>query len=357
MKVITLVTSTNTRPEQSVLKKMEQADQHPRATLFADTLNSDILDLRFLEFVTPKYRQNIYKLFPPAVTQVIEAYLHRNNYDAIVSWAEQLGLPLAFLLKITRQRVPHVAIWSWISKPRKALLLKLTYTHFNKIILMSSMQYNFAVDRLRIPDSKVKLLKWPIDQKFWRPIQVSTDMICSAGREMRDYATLLQAMDGLDIKCHIAVGAVPGKKDAWQRDLNNSTPSHENITIGRKTYNELRDLYSRSKFIVVPLYPTDTDNGTTTILEAMAMGKAVICSRVDGQRDVIQEGKTGLFVPPQDARSLREAIQYLWNNPKVAEDMGIAGRKHIEQFHTLDSWVNDVKNIVDVAISNHVKLK
>ncbi len=357
MKVITLVTSTNTRPERDILKKMEREDQHPRATLFADTLNSDLLDLRFLEFVTPKYRQNIYKLLPPALTQVIEAYLHRNNYDAIVSWAEQLGLPLAFLLKITRQRVPHIAIWSWISKPKKALLLKLTYTKFSKIILMSSMQYNFAVDRLGIPESKVKLLKWPIDQIFWRPILATTDMICSAGREMRDYATLLQAMEGLGIKCHIAVGAVPGKKDAWQQDLKNLPTSQESITVGRKTYNELRNLYAQCKFIVVPLYPTDTDNGTTTILEAMAMGKAVISSRVDGQRDVIQEGKTGLFVPPQDPRSLREAIQYLWNNPKVAEDMGNAGRKHIEQFHTLDNWVNEVKIIVEEAISNHVKLK
>jgi glycosyltransferase involved in cell wall biosynthesis len=222
---------------------------------------------------------------------------------------------------------------------------------------MSSTQYNFAVERLRIPESKVKLLKWPVDQKFWRPIQVSMDMICSAGREMRDYATLVEAMKGLDIKCHIAVGVVPGKKDAWQRDLKNSSQYDQNLTIGRKSYSDLRDLYARSRFVVMPLYHTDTDNGTTTILEAMAMGKAIICSRVDGQRDVIQEGKTGIFIPPQDPRALRDAIQYLWNNPKVAEDMGNAGRKHIEQFHTLDNWVNDVKIIVEEAILNHSKQK
>jgi glycosyltransferase involved in cell wall biosynthesis len=354
MKILTLVSATNTRPELDKLKIMEETDQYPRATFFGDSLNSDFLDLWFLDRV-PYFRLLIYKRLPVAVAQVLEAYLQRNNYNAIISWSEQLGLSLALLLKVTGKRLPHVAIWSWISKPKKAFLLRLTYSHFDKIILMSSKQYDFVINQLKIPSSKVVLLKWPIDQKFWRPFNINSDMISTVGREMRDFGTLIEALNGLDIKCHIAASAVAGKKDAWQQDLKNIKFDESKITIGKKTFNELRDLYARSRFVVVPLYPTDTDNGTTTILEAMAMGKAVICSRVDGQRDVIQEGKTGLLVPPQDPRSLREAIQYLWNNPKVAEDMGSAGRKHIEQFHTLDNWVNDVKIIVEEAISNHVK--
>jgi glycosyltransferase involved in cell wall biosynthesis len=219
---------------------------------------------------------------------------------------------------------------------------------------MSSIQYNFALNVIHLPTSRVRLLKWPVDQKFWRPMNGENDMICSVGREMRDYGTLLEAMDGLDIRCHIAANASAGKTDAWQKDLDGDGAStRKNITVGKKSYNELRDLYARSRFVVVPLLPTDTDNGTTTVLEAMAMGKAVICSRVKGQADVIQEGRTGIFVPPNDPRALHEAIEFLWNNPTEAKRMGEEARRHIEKFHTLDGWVEIVKEIVEEAIGNN----
>src|SRR4029077_18856004 len=79
----------------------------------------------------------------------------------------------------------------------------------------------------------------------------------------------------------------------------------DSVTIGRKTREELRDLYARSRFVVVPLCPSDTDNGVTVILEAMAMGRPVICSRTEGQVDVIREGQTGLYVPIGDVAGLR----------------------------------------------------
>ncbi len=85
---------------------------------------------------------------------------------------------------------------------------------------------------------------------------------------------------------------------------------------------ELRDLYARSRFVVVPLHASDTDNGVTVILEAMAMGKAVICSRTRGQVDVIQEGVTGIYVPVGDAAALRAAILSLWAEPQRAQQMG-----------------------------------
>lgn len=349
MKILTLVAAYTTRPDISELRAMESADAYPRASLFAESLNSDLLDERFLEKRTGK-RYDLYKKLPTAAAQLIEAYLIKNNYDAVISWSERLGFPFAVLLKMTGVGIPHVSIASWISKPKTSFVLKLGQSRIDKLILMSSMQYAVALERLRLPTTRVVLLKWPIDQLFWRPTAVATDMISTAGREMRDYGTLIQAMAGIDIKCHIAANAVAGKKDAWMADISNLDPAQYNITIGKKTYPELRAMYARSRFVVVPLYPTDTDNGTTTILEAMAMGKAVICTRVRGQADVIQEGITGMFVPPQDPRALREAIHYLWNNPEIAERMGRAGRKHIEQYHTLDAWVARVKSIVEEVI-------
>jgi len=78
----------------------------------------------------------------------------------------------------------------------------------------------------------------------------------------------------------------------------------------------------------------------------MATGKAVICSKTSGQVDIIEEGRTGLLVRQGDPASLRQAIQYLWDNPDVAERMGREGRKYIESHHTIDAFVNNIKTVV-----------
>ena len=83
------------------------------------------------------------------------------------------------------------------------------------------------------------------------------------------------------------------------------------------------------------------------------MGKAVICSRTKGQLDIIQDGRTGLFVPPSDPKALRDAIQYLWEHPDEAERMGKEGRKYVEENHTLDQFVCSLKRIVEQVIAEH----
>jgi len=183
-------------------------------------------------------------------------------------------------------------------------------------------------------------------------MEVSGDMLCSVGREMRDYGTLVKAIRDLNIPCHIAAGGTMNivKKDQWVKDLeeDGSIPSH--ITIGRKDFFELRNLYARSRFLVMPMLQTETDNGSTSILEAMAMGKTVICSRTDGQRDIIEEGKTGMFVPVGDVQSLREAILFLWNHPSEAERMGKEARKFVEENHALELFIGTVKRAMEEAV-------
>jgi glycosyltransferase involved in cell wall biosynthesis len=350
MKVLTLAQALAGRLDSEDLEKRESSDQWPRTLLFEKKLNADMFDERFIHRVPP-FRKMLYAKLPMNVAQVMEAFIIKNRYDAVISWAEILGLPFAALLKITFSRKPHVGIFSWISKPKKARVLKMVQSHFDRIVLMSTAQRDFAVHALHIPSEKVALLHWPVDLKYWRPMgNVPNKIICSVGREMRDYGTLIKALEGTGIRCHIAAGGLTNgdKKDAWLKDVSGNLPS--NITVGKKNYTELRSLYAESMFVVIPLFPTDTDNGTTSILEAMAMGKAVICTKVDGQRDVIRDGVNGIFVPPNDPKALREAIEFLTANPDIANRMGLEGRKFVEQYHSLDMFVESIGHIVQESV-------
>jgi glycosyltransferase involved in cell wall biosynthesis len=353
MRTLTLINQGTMGLDSTELVKKENSGEIPRIMLFSQTLNSEIMDERFLRNLSLK-KENRFEHFPVSVAQILEAYRIRNQYDAIISWTERLGIPFALLLKMTGVRIPHIGIFSWISGSKKAFLLKRAQSHFDKIILMSSAQRDIAVNKIGIAQEKIVLLRWPIDQLFWTPEHIETDMICTVGREMRDYRTFLMAMEGLPIRCHIAAGGrTTDKNDEWRKVLANVTSTPENITIGNVPFDKLRAMYARSRFVVVPLLQTDTDNGSTTVLEAMAMGKAVICTKVSGQRDIIQDGKNGIFVPQGDVRALRNAIEYLWNNPEIAEIMGKAGRSFIESHHTLDKFVNDVRDTVDLVVREY----
>src|SRR5947209_1425365 len=188
MKTLTLVYGGIDKPPLAELERREAADECPRVTLYEKQLNSDMLDERHVASVAG-LRGRLYRHLPTGVAQALEAYSRRNRYDAVVCWAEHLGLPFAALLKATGARTPHVALFSWISTPKKAALLRRVHSHIHRMVLWSSLQYDFAVNRLGIPASRIVQLRWLVDQKFWRPMNIPTDMICAAGREMRDYAT------------------------------------------------------------------------------------------------------------------------------------------------------------------------
>jgi glycosyltransferase involved in cell wall biosynthesis len=313
-------------------------------------MRSDVIDLLDVERADG-VRGALYRRLPPGLALALLAYHRRGRYDAVVSWAELYGLPFAGLLKASGDRsTPHVALFSWISSPKKAALLKRVHSHIHRLVLWSSGQYEFATRELGIAPERIVQLRWLVDQKFWRPMCVPTDMFCAVGREMRDYATLFEAIKDYPVPCHIAAKLALGRTDRWVSDLSRIGTLPPHVTTGSKAFPELRELYARSRFVVIPLQPTDTDNGITVMTEAMAMGKPVICTRVAGQRDLLEDGVNGIFVPPEDPRALRQAIEYLWDHPRECESMGREGRRKVERFHTLDAFVDGVQHAVEDAI-------
>ena len=100
-----------------------------------------------------------------------------------------------------------------------------------------------------------------------------------AGREMRDFATLIAALDGTGVRCHIAGSLVAGMDDRWRAELGDRGERvglPDGVTFGPLTPVEMRELYARSRFVVLPLHPTDTDHGISCMLEAFAMARPVI---------------------------------------------------------------------------------
>jgi glycosyltransferase involved in cell wall biosynthesis len=67
-------------------------------------------------------------------------------------------------------------------------------------------------------------------------------------------------------------------------------------------------------------------------LEAMAMGRPVVSSRLGGLSDIVVDGETGLLVPPGDWRALQQAMQRLLDNPLLRERMGVLAKQRAVRF-------------------------
>ena len=105
------------------------------------------------------------------------------------------------------------------------------------------------------------------------------------------------------------------------------------------------DVLSLLKAVDVFVMPSITEGLGTSILDAMACRKAVVASAVGGIPEVVEDGRTGLLVPPRDASALGSAIVRLLRDPSLAGRLADAGRARVEQRFTADRMVQDTLDV------------
>ncbi|HXC60600.1 MAG TPA: glycosyltransferase family 4 protein [Steroidobacteraceae bacterium] len=285
-----------------------------------------------------------------------QVLLRKSDCDAVITWGEKLTLALLIQQMLGDAGKPHVAMMYTFEKLNVRVPLQLLKRNLRAVITWSSVQRDALVGKIGFPRDRVYLIRHYVDQVFYSPRTAQEDMICAVGAEMRDYTTLVQAVRGTGIRCHIATDHVriPGPirlvNDRRVPITQIVQQTDTDVTQGRLTLPQLRDLYAKSRVVIVPLLHSETDNGVTCILEAMAMGKPVICSRTRGQVDVIQEGVTGLYVPVGDAAAMRAAIQSLWHDPARASEMGRNARAYVEKYHTLEMFTSTTRSAAEAAL-------
>ncbi len=233
----------------------------------------------------------------------------------------------------------------WMSKPSVRWPLRVFRSGVDRIVTWSTIQRDVAVNRIGFRGEAVVLVRHPVDQVFFRPENNERRILFSAGSTQRDFGILVEAARGLSIPVRIAASLVVALKGVKVStvDVRESLKREENVQVDALNSSALRDAYSQALVVVVPLLQTDIDAGVNVILEAMAMGRPVISTRTKGQIDVIEDGKTGVFVPPGDAVALRASIDSLLQNPQVAEDMGKRARAYVEAHHRLEDFVEHIR--------------
>jgi glycosyltransferase involved in cell wall biosynthesis len=163
-------------------------------------------------------------------------------------------------------------------------------------------------------------------------------LVVSAGREHRDYATLVQACGQEPVRVFIADGS-GHSPDAHRRQPSQWPPNIERRAVPPR---ELRNLYAQASIVVVPVLPTDFPAGITTILEAMSMGKAVVVTDTKGLHGIVDDAVTGLVVGPGDVEAMRGAVRWLLDRPNERARLGRAARQAVLDRWSLGSYVDEL---------------
>lgn len=87
-----------------------------------------------------------------------------------------------------------------------------------------------------------------------------------------------------------------------------------------------------------------------TVLEAASYARPLLVTRVGGMATLLEDGKTALLVPPQDATALADGIRRLVQHPDEARRIGVAGYELVRQSFSVETMISKILNVYEQAL-------
>ncbi len=132
------------------------------------------------------------------------------------------------------------------------------------------------------------------------------------------------------------------RRDALEAQARELRIAHRVVFTGRRD-----DVPAVTAALDVAVLPSYREAQGLTILEAMALSRPVVASDVGGIPEMIEDGVTGLLVPPHDADALAAAIVRLLRDHPLADTLGRAGHDLVHDRFCIELMVQAVESIYD----------
>lgn len=118
------------------------------------------------------------------------------------------------------------------------------------------------------------------------------------------------------------------------------------------------ELINWATMVIVPSLDSGGETLPVVAVQAQQIGRPVVATSVAGLPEIIVHEKTGLLVQQNDKDGLVEAIIYLLESPKLAKQMGRAGRRQVQDLFSLNRYVDAYdrlyKNLINDFGNSHV---
>jgi glycosyltransferase involved in cell wall biosynthesis len=95
----------------------------------------------------------------------------------------------------------------------------------------------------------------------------------------------------------------------------------------------------------ISVLPSLSEGLSNVLIESLAAGIPSVATAVGGNGEVVDDGVTGLLVPPSDPPRLAAAIERILIDPDLAARFGKAGRRRYEEKFTIDRMVQQMMRL------------
>ncbi len=312
---------------------------HKRGKL-ADVIAARGIPVRLIKLKSRWDPLGIYwlvRLMQRAEIKIVHTHMYASSISGIVA-AKLAGVPII----ITHMHALH----EWRTKQRIWIAAKL-FNRADKVVAVSNVIKQGLVEKLHLEPQKIVTIHNGIDLNgFSKPVDVDRqkeklglekdELVFGAiGRLVRfkGFSYLLEAVKIINSQLPnfklVIVGG--GELEQELKQKAQALGITDKVIFTGRQDNVLPFLAIFDIMVISSI----TEGFGIAALEAMAMGKAVVASRVGGIPEVVEDGVSGLLVPPEKPAALAEAIIKLIENPGLRETMGQAGRIRVEKFFSI----------------------
>jgi glycosyltransferase involved in cell wall biosynthesis len=259
-----------------------------------------------------------------------------NSVDVIFSTVDTVGIPLILLKRAGLVRPPIV--YAAIGLPERLVQLRgrrmqQLYVHALRssraIVSYAESEAAWLRDWLGAGAPPVAFVPFGVDVSAFHPLperQPDVDVLSVGADPRRDFALLLTvASRQPELSFRIVASA------AHARTLS-SVPSNVSIETDI-TLEQVRDRFAQARVVALPVSENSYSGATTTLLQAMAMGKPVVVSRTDAIAEgyELEDGVNCRLVEPGDADALEHAVLETLTRAEAAASLGTNARETAER--------------------------
>lgn len=244
------------------------------------------------------------------------------------------------------------------------------YRHSDRIVVVTPAFQDHLVEEWRVPEKKIAVVQNGVETELFRPRSADglrselhaegKFVVCYIGtmgmahglETLLEAASRLQSSSARVMFLLVGEGADKERIVALARSRNLA-----NIRfVGQQPRERIPDYICAADACLVLLKKTDVFKTVipTKMLEFMSCGRPVILG-VDGQaRKILQEAKAGVFVQPENARELADAVVALAADPGMRESLGANGRRYVQHYLSREQTARDYLALLRSVIGQDV---
>ncbi len=287
--------------------------------------------------------------------RVLASLAALNRTDVVLSTVDTVGIPLALLGRLGRVRPP--VVYAAIGLPERLGRLRgpaarrLFVDAFRR--LHTIVAYGRGeVDELRAwlgeHGPRVEFVAFGVDTDYFRPdsdAQPQHDVVSVGADPRRDFPLLVELARRLPDRSFRVVASADNARSLG------ALPANVRLEVD-VPFAGIRERLVGARVVALPVRENTYSGATTTLLQSMACGKAVVVTRTAAiaRGYHLEDGVNCRLVPAGDLAALEHAVVNVLDDHWLAAGLGLRARETVERNLTWAGYTSEIRRVlIDAA--------